>query len=96
MPALFRVLSVAGLWLAAPVASACTVCDSANGHALRAGLLGGHPVHTLLLVLAPAPALLALTGLLSFGMPDLPGPEADLTRQSGAPAVALARAEAAL
>lgn len=89
MPALSRLLALASCALATSAARACTVCDSPNGHALRAGLLGGHPGHTLLLVLAPAPVLLACAALLFWGMPDLPLPAAEdaspLPSGSGAP-----------
>lgn len=57
--------------LAARSAHACTVCDSANGKALRAGLFNGHFLHTLLLVLAPAPVLALGALLLHRLMPDL-------------------------
>ena len=52
-------------------AHACTVCDSVNGRALRAGLFNGHFLHTLLLVLAPAPVFVLVTALVHHAMPDL-------------------------
>ncbi len=52
-------------------AHACTVCDSPNGQALRAGLFNGHFLHTLLLVMAPVPILLAAAVVSSFFLPDL-------------------------
>lgn len=55
----------------ASTAHACTVCDSQNGHALRAGLFNGHFLHTLLIVAAPVPILVGLVTVLHFGMPDL-------------------------
>jgi hypothetical protein len=64
-------------------AHACTVCDSRNGQQLRAGLFDGHFMHTLLLIAAPAPVLVATVLLLHLAMPDLP-------EDSGEPATKLA------
>ena len=61
-------------------AHACTVCDSRNGHQLRAGLFDGHLLHTGLLIAAPFPVFAALILLLHLGMPDLP----ELPRQQAA------------
>ncbi len=57
-------------------AHACTVCDSPTGRQVRAGLLNGHFLHTLAVVLAPVPVFAAAVGLLHFGMPDLALPSA--------------------
>ena len=52
-------------------AHACTVCQSATGHQVRAGLFNGHFLHTLLLVLAPFPVFAALVGVLAAGFPQI-------------------------
>lgn len=71
MPILRRTLLRSSALLASLPAQACTVCDSRNGHALRAGLFNGHFLHTLWLVLAPVPVFVLVVALVHFGMPDL-------------------------
>lgn len=71
MTGLRRFVSACTLLFSASAAHACTVCDSQNGHALRAGLFNGHFLHTLLLVLAPAPVTAGIVALLHLAMPDL-------------------------
>ena len=73
-----RMLSAALLLRVTTSAHACTVCGSANGKALRAGLFDGHFLHTSMLVLAPVPALFAAVVALYFTLPDLQTePESD-------------------
>ena len=67
-----RLLPVSLAGFAVRSAHACTVCDSANGKALRAGLFNGHFLHTLLLVLAPAPVFALVAVLVHHAMPDIP------------------------
>lgn len=59
------------------VAHACTVCDSANGHQLRAGLFNGHFLHTLGVVAAPVPVLLGAVLLLHRLLPGFPEPSTE-------------------
>ncbi len=68
---LARVLAATGGLLWTWTAHACTVCDSATGKQLRAGLFNGHFAHTLLLVAAPMPVLVGAVFLLHATMPDL-------------------------
>jgi hypothetical protein len=83
MKALRRTLSFVGVFVATGAAHACTVCDSQNGQALRAGLFDGHFAQTMLLVAAPIPVLVAAVALLYLLMPDLPeGDEACAARLS--------------
>ena len=48
---------------------ACTLCDSKAGRQLRAGLLDGHFLHNLCIVLLPFPVLAASVIVLYFYLP---------------------------
>lgn len=75
-----RLLRSTGVLLAAfasRAAHACTVCDSPNGHQLRATLFNGHFLHTLLLVAAPMPVLLGAVLLLHVLLPEFLAPGAE-------------------
>lgn len=85
MKALVSLTAVLAAAVTSAPARACTVCDSPNGHALRAGLFNGHFLHTLLLVAAPVPVLIALVAFLYLGMPDL-DPVPPLPHDLGTPA----------
>jgi hypothetical protein len=68
-----RLLRSTGILVAAfasRAAHACTVCDSPNGHQLRAALFNGHFLHTLLLVAAPVPVLVVAVLLLNLLLPE--------------------------
>lgn len=87
---LLRSLFLVSTALCCPLAHACTVCDSRGGHQLRAGLLNGQFLHTVLLVTAPVPVLAALVLLLHRGMPDLAEREQMESSEKAAPARTIA------
>lgn len=78
------VRGVGGMMLAgcAGTARACTVCDSATGHAVRARIFDGHFVGMAAMLLAPFPVFAAagvwLYLCLPVGGPEVPAGNADL------------------
>jgi hypothetical protein len=70
--------------MASTAARACTVCNSANGHQLRASLFDGHFLHTMLLVAAPVPVLIIAVLLLRLALPGA-SPSAALSDASSDP-----------
>ena len=71
MKALCRILFSCLFLLATASSHACTVCNSANGRALRAGVFDTSFLHTFLLVMSPVPVLMVAVAILHFAMPDL-------------------------
>ena len=65
-------------------ACACTVCDSATGQQVRAGILDGRFMHTLMLTALPFPILAIACVLIYLAMPDMQ--ELSANPQSAAPA----------
>jgi len=56
---------------ASSTAHACTVCDSATAHSVRAGIFNGHFLSTLLLVMLPGIVLTAAAPLVALVVPPL-------------------------
>ncbi len=65
-------------------AGACTVCDSAVGQQVRAGILDGRFMHMLMLTALPFPILAIASVLIFMTMPDIE--ELSANPQSAAPA----------
>ena len=61
--------TTAALMLVNQSAQACVTCDSATACHVRRGIFNAHFFHTLLLVLAPFPVLLAAVAAVCFVLP---------------------------
>ncbi len=64
-----RWIGVVPVIAGAAVARACTVCDSAAGHAVRSGIFDGHFLWLAARLLAPFPVFAAAAAGLYFGLP---------------------------
>lgn len=67
-----RLNVIAWVWMqtaVASVVSACPLCDTGTGEQVRAGILDGNFVSTLVTVLLPFPILLGVVAMIHFGLP---------------------------